>query len=116
MKPKIQNETPMMFAELKEELEKIHSRDGELNFRAQKTFEYLQQVPVLEVKKAKELFDKIMKLNVGRLKEQHVAKIIDVLPTDPNDLKLVLQHYNLTISQESLKKIAELVAEYKPKE
>lgn len=106
----IVSEVPMNMHQLKKELEKIRKRDGELNFRANRTEEYLQQV--LSLKNADELFEKIMKLNIPRLKEQHVHKIIDVTPTTVNELKVVLQSYTITVSNDAMKKIVDTVNEF----
>lgn len=91
--------------ELKKELEKVKKRDKELNFRATKTEEYLNQV--INDKNADQLFDKIVKLNIPRLREQHIKKIIDILPTTVKDLKVVLQGYTLTINNENAKKVVD---------
>ncbi|MDP3765352.1 MAG: hypothetical protein Q8R04_02465 [Nanoarchaeota archaeon] len=104
------SETPMNVYQLKKELERIKKRDNELNFRASKTEEYLNHVMVH--KNADELFDKIMHLNIPRLKEQHVHKIIDIAPTTLNELKVVLQGYTLTINNESMKKIVDAITEF----
>src|SRR3989338_10557599 len=104
------SDTPINSYQLKKELEKIKKRDGELNFRASRTEEYLHQVAV--IKNTDELFDKIMKLNIPRLKEQHVHKIMDIAPTTVNDLKVVLQAYTITLNNESMKKIVDTVSEF----
>lgn len=104
------SETPMSIYQLKKELERIKKRDNELNFRANKTEEYLSQVATL--KNADELFEKIMKLNIPRLKEQHVHKIIDIAPTAMNELKAILQAYPITINNESMKKIIDTINEF----
>ena len=101
------NETPISMYELKKELEKIKKRDKELNFRATKTEEYLQQI--ISFKKSDELYEKLSKLKVPRLKEQHIKKIIEILPTTVNDLKVVLQGYTLTVNNENSKKIVDAV-------
>jgi len=95
---------------LRKELEKIRKSDKELNFRANRTEEYLHQV--LQPKDLDELFDKLMKLNVPRLKEQHIHKIIDITPTTVNDLKVVLQGYTLTINNDFMKKIVDTINEF----
>jgi DNA-directed RNA polymerase subunit F len=104
----ILSETPVNAYELKEELSKIKKRDKELNFRAQKTEEHLAQVATY--KEADKLFDKINKLGISRLREQHIHKIIDVMPTTVKDLKIVLQGYTVSVSQENMKKIADIVS------
>lgn len=95
---------------LRKELEKIKKRDTELNFRANRTEEYLNQVAA--IKGAEELFDKITKLNIPRLKEQHIHKIIDIAPATVNDLKIVLQGYTITLNNESMKKIVDTLSEF----
>ncbi|MFH1641314.1 MAG: hypothetical protein ABIC04_00270 [Nanoarchaeota archaeon] len=104
---KILNEIPISMNELREELVKIKNRDNELNFRAGKTEEYLQQSSV--IKNEKELVDKLIKLNIPRLKDQHIKKIIDILPKTVEELKTVLQGYPISINNENLKKIADML-------
>ena len=104
------SETPIDSYQLRKELEKIRKRDNELNFRANRTEEYLHQVT--EIKDGDELFDKIMKLNISRLKEQHIHKIIDIMPVTLNELKVVLQSYTITVNNDSMKKIVDTINEF----
>lgn len=106
----IVSENPMNVYNLKKELERIKKRDNELNFRANKAEEYLHQVATL--KDADGLFDKIVKLDIPRLKEQHIHKIIDIAPTTLNELKVVLQSYTITVNNESMKKIVDTISEF----
>ena len=105
------SEIPINAYHLKKEIERIKKRDSELNFRANKTEEYLHQT-ASDVKNAEELFDKIIKLNIPRLREQYVHKIIDVMPTTLNELKTVLQGYTLTVNNDSMKKIVDTINEF----
>ena len=104
------SETPVNMHQLKKELEKIKKRDKELNFRAARTEEYLNQIAAL--KNADELFEKLVKLNIPRLKEQHIHKIIDITPATVNELKTVLQSYTITVNNESMKKIVDIINEF----
>ena len=71
------SEVPINIYDMKVELEKIKKRDGELNFRANKTEEYIAQFDKL--KNANELFSKLSKLNIPRLREQHINKIVNII-------------------------------------
>lgn len=113
--PGILEEKPITMTELKEELEKIKKKK-ELNFRANKTQEYLSQFSKYDYNKAKELIDKINKLNIPRLKEEYIVKIVDILPTTLDDLKALLQGYTVTIKNENMKKIVEVVKQFVEKE
>ncbi len=112
VKPKIIEEKPVSMAELKAEITKIKKK-GELNFRAEKTEEYLNQFTILDSKKAAELRAKLDKLKIPRLKEEHIVKIMDLLPGSVEELKSTLSGYTVTITNDNLKKIAEAIKEFR---
>src|SRR3989344_4420985 len=95
---KVLSEKPISMAELRTELENIKMRDKELNFRANKTEKYLNQF--VTAKKSEGIIDlskKLAALDIPRLKEQHINKIVDIMPTTIKDLKVVLQSYIVTV-------------------
>lgn len=111
-KPTVIGETPINVYQVKQELDKVKARDEELTFRGGKVEEYLQQFTTLTPKQAEEMFHKIDELKVPRLKEIHINKIIDTMPKYLEDLKCVLQGYTVTIKDDQLKKILDVVANY----
>ena len=102
--------TPISMKELKDALGKIKKREKELNFRANKTEEYLNQF--VTMKKDKELIEALEKLKIPRLKEQHIKKIIDLMPKTVDELKVIVQGYPITISNDNLKKIADTINKF----
>lgn len=112
MAQKILEQTPMNVAQLHAEMKRIQKRDEELGFRAQKTVDYLESMHVLSEKKGEELYKKLEELEVPRLRDMHFNKLVDTLPKDAKDVKIVLQGYNVTVTQENCKKIADVCAEY----
>jgi DNA-directed RNA polymerase subunit F len=113
---KIISETPVTMASLKDDLERIKTRDKELSFRSNRTDEYLQQVALLTAKEAERLKKELEALEIPRIRPEHIVKIIDLLPVSPEEVKTVLSGYAITISNESCKKIADLVKEHQPKQ
>src|SRR3989338_1361823 len=107
--PKVINEKHMSLSEVKVEIENIKKRDKELGFRTQKTDEYLQHFVQNDTKK---LSDSLHKLEIARLKEEHIAKIADLLPKSMEDLKGILQGYTLTVTKENMKKIVDEVNKF----
>jgi DNA-directed RNA polymerase subunit F len=112
---KILEEKPISMAQLKEEIKDIKKRDEELGFRTAKVSEHLEVLKILKGKEAEELFGKIEKLNVPRLKEAHIYKIIDLMPANITELKNIAQSYALTITNDNFEKILEVITEYIPK-
>lgn len=112
MKTKIVSEKPIPFAEVKHILQTAKDEGkSELSFVAQKTYEYLEQFSHLDKKKAEALFKKLTALEIPRLKDVHFWKLIDLLPEDPKDVRTILQGYNITLTNEQLKKIVDVLAE-----
>ncbi len=107
MASEIISENPISAAQLKEELAKIKQRDKDLNFRAVKTEEHLEHIS--PSKNTDALFDKISKLNISRLKEQHIYKIIDILPATIKDLKVVMQGYTISLNNENMNNIVDII-------
>ena len=108
-------EKPIPLAEVKEELSKIKREGEEEGFRITKTKEYLDVFAKVKKDKIDELMKKIKELNIPRLKEEMVVKIVDLLPDTEEDLKLIIQAYPVTISSQNIKKLIETVKEFKSK-
>ena len=99
------NESPLTMAELKERLESIKKRDKELKTRALKTQEYLNSFIDIKFKDALKIKEDIAKLQIPRLKDRHIVKIIDLMPKDLEILKLIFVGENITLKQDDLDKI-----------
>jgi DNA-directed RNA polymerase subunit F len=112
---KIVEDKPISMADLKEELKEIKKRDEELGFRTAKVQEYVDVLKVIKPKEAEEIFNKIHKLNIARFKDMHIFKIIDLMPSNMVELKNITQGLGLSVNNDNLEKILEIVAEYLPK-
>ena len=112
MNPKIESETPISIYELKREISKIKKRDTELKIRTGKTEDYISQVSSLSLKDIDKLEKSILNLEIPRLKEKHVKKIVDIFPKSEDELKCILSGYAFSIKKENLSKIAKIVKEY----
>jgi len=100
------NENSLNIYELKDKLDQIKKRDKDISPRAIKTYDYISRFAKKDLKKIKE---SLVKLNISRLKDKHINKIVDVLPNDVDDLKSILSGENLTLKQEDLTKIVETI-------
>lgn len=115
VKPEIISEKPITLTELKQEIEEIQKRDKELNFRVGKTEEYLSHFMILSKAKEDELIKKLEKLNIPRLKDIHITKIVDIVPKTVDELKIILQGYTITVNNDNIKKIVDIIKEFAEK-
>jgi DNA-directed RNA polymerase subunit F len=113
-KPTIIEEKEIPMFELKEELTKIKKREEEPNYRVQKTEEYVNTFVSLKPKQAKELVEKLQKLNIPRMNDKIISKIVDILPRTVDELKVILQGYTITVNNDNIKKIVNTVNEFLP--
>jgi len=108
---KMISETPLSLVETKERLKDIKKRDTELGIKATKSFEYLTTFVHLDKKQADELASKINALNIPRLRDRHIVKIIDMMPQDLDSIKIIFTGDNITIKPEDLKRILDVIKE-----
>lgn len=113
--PQIVEEMPVNIVEVKEMLKKIKERDQELNFRAQKTAEYLDAIATIKPKQAKELKEKLEALNIPRVKEPQIQKIIDIMPRTLEGVKTLFNGFNIAVTGDNVKKVADAVNEFSEK-
>tara|TARA_Y100000310_G_C20226862_1_gene598363 strand:+ start:81 stop:416 length:336 start_codon:yes stop_codon:yes gene_type:complete len=103
------NEDPLTLSELKEKVQAIEKADPELPVRTKKTLEYLNIFAKLKGKEVDALKEKLTKLDLLRLKDKNIVKIIDMQPEDVESLKTILAGDNAALKQEDFKKIIECV-------
>ena len=111
--PQLIEEKPVTLVDLRADLEKIEKRDKELNYRSNKAKEYIHNFVDLSMEKKEELQKKLIKLDMVRLKEAHIIKIIDFLPKDVDDLKVILQAYPVNMPKKDMDSIITLVKEFR---
>lgn len=98
--------------EARESLEQIEKRDTDLNYRSKKAKEFAEHFSgSLSKAKREELRSKLLALNLTRLREDHIIKIIDFLPQTANELKVVLMAYPLTLAKKDQESIVAVVKE-----
>ena len=88
-------------AEVKEIL-KERAKETDLGYEQKNTLEYLKKYEKLTLKKAQDLSESLQK--VKKLREMQIIAIINLLPKDNDDLRLVLEkdYNNLTDEERNL--------------
>jgi DNA-directed RNA polymerase subunit F len=102
----------MTLVDAKEILHKIEKRDKELSYLSNKAKEYLDGFVTLTVEKKEELHTKLESLNLTRLRDEHMMKIIDFLPKTVDELKVVLQAYPLSMPKKDQEQIVGVVKDF----
>ena len=109
--PQFVEEKPLSLVDVKSIIGKMEKRDTELNYSSNKTKEYLESFVTLSLSKKEELQKKLTELNLIRLKEEQIMKIIDFSPKTVEELKIVLQAYPLSMPKKDQEAIVKTVQE-----
>lgn len=109
--PHFMAEKPLSLADLQELLQQIEKRDQQLNFLSMKAREYLTAFVQTSPQRRQALARKLAELQLTRLKEEHIAKIVDFLPSTAQELKVVLQSYPLTLPKKDQESIVQTVVD-----
>ncbi len=109
--PQFIEEKPLSLVDAKEILRNIEKRDKDLNYLSNKVREYLDAFVALTPQKKEELFSKLNELSLTRLKEEHMAKIIDFLPQSVDELRVVFQAYPLSLPKKDQESIVQVIKE-----
>ena len=111
--PRFIEEESVSLVEVRKILEKTEKRDGELNYRSGKAKDFLDNFNIeLTIEKKQELAKKLADLNLTRLKEIHITKIIDFLPKNVDELKVIMQAYPVTMPKKNHEIIVAAVKDF----
>lgn len=105
----VTSEELISFAEAKKILDN-RADDKELGYEQNNALEYLKKFSKLSGKKVKDMFDGLGK--VTKLKDRHKIQIINFLPEDADDVRLLFAHEILNLSDEERKTVASIVKKF----
>ena len=106
----ILEQKPVALVNVKEKLAEHKKKFKELNFRAGKVYEYVNEFVTLTGKQAGEKQKKLSE-TVSRLRDKHIVKILDLMPEDANSLKIIFAGEAVSLKPEEQKQITDIVNE-----
>ncbi len=98
----VKEETPITMAEVVSLV-----GDGE---NAEKIKKFIKNFNNLSIDKALKMKEDLKNLNLIKLKDSHIIKIVDFLPKEAAELNKILD--NLSLDPEEISKILEIVGKY----
>jgi len=105
----IKSSESLSMAEAKEILQEKDQEDPKIK----KVMAHIKKFSKLKPEKAKALKKEIMDLNIVKLKNRHISKIIDIMPEDNDDLKKIFVGEDITLDQNESTNILTAVKKHK---
>jgi len=103
------NEKPVSIVEVKKILE-AKAKEKKLGYEQNNVLEHLRKFCKLSKKNAEQMIENLGKIE--KLKDKHIMTIVNNLPEDLDDLRLLFTNERITISQDDKKKILEIVKKF----
>lgn len=101
---------PVSISEVKNILKKVEKDRKEMLYEQKIALEHAHKFAKLSVKKTEALIKELLKLEF--LHEIHAFKIADILPSSEDDVKTIFAKERITLSDNDIKKILDLVKKY----
>lgn len=105
----IKNEKPVSVVEVKKVLE-TKAKDKKLGYEQNNALEYLRKFCKFPLKKAEDMVEALSKIE--KLKDKHIMNIVNNLPRDLDDLRLLFANDRVDLSQDDKKKILDIVKKF----
>ncbi|MBI4894181.1 MAG: hypothetical protein HY833_00380 [Candidatus Aenigmarchaeota archaeon] len=105
----ILNETIVTDAEAKEILDR-RSKEKDLKFEQKNAYETLNKFIPTDVGSAKGLSDELFK--IGKLRDRHIATIVNFLPQDKDDLRAILHKDFMTLTEDEANLVLDTVKKF----
>jgi DNA-directed RNA polymerase subunit F len=72
---------------------------------------FMKSFSTLSAEEGKEMREKLLGLDMIKLNEKHISKVIDILPSDKDELTKIMS--DVAVSEDEANKILDIVKEYK---
>ena len=105
----IKNEKFVSWSEAKKMLEK-KAKEKELGYEQKNALEHLRKFSKLTDKSTNDMVNELEKLE--KLRERHIVAIVNILPQDTDELKLLFANEIVTLTDDDKKKIVSIVKKF----
>ncbi len=82
-------------------------KEKELGYEQKNALDHLRKFCKISEKKAETIREELVK--IGKLKEKHMNYILNFLPDNLDDLRLIFAHERVVLSEDDKKKILKIV-------
>ncbi|MEK6820727.1 MAG: hypothetical protein AABX71_03380 [Nanoarchaeota archaeon] len=97
---------PMSMPEAKKLVETVEGEDGKKEIR-----DFLKKFTKLKEKEAEEMRRELEALGLMKIKEEHLVKVIDLLPEDASDINKIF--VDVGLNEDEINKMLEIIKRYR---
>ena len=83
------------------------------NFEQNAAYEYSAKFSKLTQKKGEKLLEELAQAGIPRIKDRHLAKLVDVMPETAEEVRAVFSKEDIPMNKKDTDKILEVLAKYR---
>jgi DNA-directed RNA polymerase subunit F len=106
---KVEGEKFVAWPEVKKALEK-KEKEKELSYEQKNALDHLRKFSKISEKSAAEMWEELSKIE--RLKEKHIVSIINQMPQDLEEMRVLFANEVVNLPEDDRKKIISIVAKF----
>lgn len=106
---RVLDEKPVSLAKVREVIDK-RKKDAEMSYEQKQTMEYVKEFAKMKPDKAEDAIEKLVALGVDR---RHAVKVMDIMPEDEDDLKMVFYKAHYSVNEQTVNQIMEILKDYR---
>ena len=92
---------------------KDKEKKSELTYREDKIKDYLKKFSKMSLKDFNKAKNELEKLEIPRLDEFHIIKILDLMPQSGTELRAIVSHSGSVLVDENVTKVLDLLKQYR---
>ncbi len=86
--------------------------EKELTYREEKILEYLKESNKLSLEEFNTAFEELKALEIPRLEDSHLIKILEILPRNGVELRSIVSHGGVVVVDDVVTQILDIVKKY----
>lgn len=94
------------------ELKKLDDEEAKLTYREEKTLDYLKKLETMKLKDFEVVRKELSALEIPRLENEHIVKIIDLAPKSGTELRAIVSNSGTVLVDENVTKILDVLKKY----
>lgn len=99
-------------SEVSEVIKKI-AKDRELTYREEKVNDFLKKSTVLKKKDFETAKKELEELQIPRIEDSHIIKVLDLMPKNGTELRSIISHGGMVLVDENITKILDVLKKYR---
>lgn len=90
----------------------ISEKETELTYREEKVNEFLKKHAKLDYEQYEKAKEALIALDIPRIEDQHIIKILNIMPKTGTELRSIVSHDGLVLVDETAKQILDTLKQF----